>query len=127
MEEETDSIVRLRLEPDARKEIKERTKWFAEILTAQAKINARRQNQNFVHKDHVDRAFLEFTKGWRRPTWYWDLIITAGGIVIGIGVPGFIQELQRTGGIRGVWVTTYTIMTILGIMALVFGVLAKRG
>jgi hypothetical protein len=126
MEKDIDEIVSIRLHPDARTEIKERTRWFVEVLTAQSKVNARRQNQSHVHKDHVERAFNDFTKGWAFSAWYWDVVIGVGGLVVGIGVPGFIQELQRSEGIRAVWITVYTIASVVGILAVVFGGIAKR-
>jgi len=126
MQESVDEIDSVRLHPEARKEIKERTQWFVEILTAQSKLNARKQKQNYVQKNHVDLAYKDFTKGWQTPSYYWDLIVTFGGIIIGVGMPGFIQELQRAEGIRGFWITIYTVISVIGVFMVSGGIIAKR-
>lgn len=100
--------------PNAQKYILDRSTFYYQALTTQAKINAYLREDDMVlpsHAHDANRGFFHRVRGSSRMR---EAIITLSGLVVGVGVPQLLSELSRDGGPRIEWSLFYMFLSVAG-------------
>jgi F0F1-type ATP synthase assembly protein I len=126
MQTQITRIVGLKLVPAAKKRVQESSDKFNATLITQAQLAAELDGHNQVLEKHVEDAYRSFMRSRTpEPIWF-SLIGTFSGILIGLGIPGFIAEVTHDPSPRPAQLIVFVILGIIGIIGSCVAVLAKR-